>query len=229
MRERTVTRYLLEFTSVLRTLQGRVLVLVSRRLAVKAELLTCPAPFDVQTLGAGPVCLGLGGLHTTETISNSLPGKIKYSFYFFTSFFLFFMAFSLSERIHSFLIPAAKHFSRRHFWQNLLVFRSTLQLFEKAQLKSFKVISYIYDLHICTYNNHLHLNSISPEERFAALTGHGSEIKSKREISTDLTDLFPLVVCRFLIRFGLFRNWIFFESLMRHYRLQGREQSQFFV
>ena len=145
------------------------------------------------------------------------------------------MAFSLSERIHSFLIPAAKHFSRRHFWQNLLVLRSTLQLFEKAQLKSFKVISYIYVLQFCIYiyNNHLHLNSISPEERFAALTGHGSEIKSKREISTDLTDLFSLVVCRFLIRFGLFRYWIFFESLVRHYRLQGRaqsqSQSQFFV
>ena len=92
-------------------------------------------------------------------------------------------------------------------------------------LRGFKVISYIYDLHICTYNNHLHLNSISPEERFAALTGHGSEIKSEREISTDLTDLFSLVVCRFLIRFGLFRNWIFFESLMRHYRLQGTGSS----
>ena len=50
-----------------------------------------------------------------KLFSNSLPGEIKYSFYFFTSFFLFFMAFSLSERIHSFLIPAAKHFSRRHF------------------------------------------------------------------------------------------------------------------
>ena len=90
MRERTVTRYLLEFTSVLRTLERRVLVVVSRRLAVKAELLTCPAPFDVQTLGAGPVCLGLGGLHTTKTIFQFITNNNKIFILLFHFFFSLF-------------------------------------------------------------------------------------------------------------------------------------------
>ena len=55
---------------------------------------------------------------------------------------------------------------------------------------------------------YLHLHGISSEERLTALAGNGAEIKSKREVATDLTNLFPLVPCHFLIRFRLLRHWV---------------------
>ena len=50
---------------------------------------------------------------------------------------------------------------------------------------------------------YFHLDGISPEERLTALAGDRPEIKSKREVATDLANLLPFVLrIGFLIWFG---------------------------
>ena len=59
----------------------------------------------------------------------------------FSSIFLLFTVRSSSDMINSFFIPISRHFLSLHFWQNLRVTASILQLFSNGQRNSWdKVI-----------------------------------------------------------------------------------------